>query len=273
MGGGEDDGYAAKQAQTEQEKQRARALLNAQFGIADETVRTPPTREAFMKSGGQQFMFTGGEGGAEVPIGPAEDTFDEAGYNAALDLSKQGAANAGARDSLYQTVRDNTFNAGKRRLDEQKTDAGRKLKFELFARGLNGGSEDINQNALLGRTYSDGLLDLGGKADAARARFQGDDENTRLSLLQSIDAGMDQGSAVSSAINSMKVNADKAAAEATGTTLGDLFSNTGLIYNQSQAAKGKAAGSEWWNTYGSGLGKKGAASGVNGITTSLPGER
>ena len=169
-----------------------------------------------------------------------------------------------SRDSLYQSVRDNAYNAGKRRLDEGRDEAGRNLKFELFAKGLNGGSEDINQNAKLGRTYSGGLIDLGGRADAAKADFQGQDESARLGLLQSIDAGVDQGSALSSAINQQQNNANKAAAEATGTTLGDLFSTGGEFYNQSQYRKGKQAGTEWWNNYSGG---KSPSSGSSGTVT------
>lgn len=161
-------------------------------------------------------------------------------------------SNAASRDALYGTIRDNAFAAGKRGLDETKTNAERNNKFELFARGLNGGSEDIDQNALLNRTYNQGLLDLGAKADAAKTSFKSNDEATRLNLLQSIDAGMDQSSALSSAVNQMKNASDQAAADAQGTTLGNLFDSANLIYSQSQARKGKQDAIDWWNTYNTG---------------------
>lgn len=249
--GGGDGGAQARQQQTEQSKQAARDRLNAQFGIGDPvsvvdrskytTKGTPSTEGSWVPDGGST------DWKRWVPMTEAgPDIFDQAGYDKEVSSL---TGNKAARDTLYQTVRDNAYNAGKRGLDEQREDAGRKLKFELFAKGLNGGSEDINQNALLGRTYSQGLMDLGAKADAAKANFKGNDETTRLGLLQSIDAGMDQGSALSSAIQQMQVNGDRATAEAQGTTLGDLFANTGLIYNKSQAAQGKQAGTEWWNNY------------------------
>lgn len=199
----------------------------------------------------------GGDGGAQARQQATEDKKQAArealnrqfGVFADDANDAEAAAAKQARDSLYQTVRDDTYNAGKRGLDESRDQAARKTKFELFARGLAGGSEDINQNALLGRTYSQGLIDLGSKADQAKAQFRGDDEQARLALLQSIDAGMDQGSATSSAMNQMKINSDRAAASAQGTSLGDLFANAGLIYGQSQAAKGKADGTAWWNNY------------------------
>lgn len=156
-------------------------------------------------------------------------------------LGDQATSNKTARDAIYQQIRDNSFTAGRRSLDERKTTAARQNKFALFAQGLNGGSEDIDQNAMLQRTYNQGLIDLGAKADAAKADIQGSDEQTRLGLLQSIDNGMDQGSALSSALGQMKVNADRASAQAQANTVGDLFGDAGLLYTQSQAAKGRAA--------------------------------
>lgn len=295
-GGGDNGDYERKQAQTEARKQAARNALNYQFGIGNDpgVYEEPAATGSFagipLASGADRapnpgdfrtLLTTpqdqphsdegwGDQGGQYAP--------DEAGYQqakTAYDAKQAEKAaratainpNAGKRDILYQTVRDNAYTSGKRGLDEQRDEATRKLKFELFAKGLAGGSEDINQNALLGRTYSNGLLDLGGKADAAKAQFRGNDESTRLGLLQSIDAGMDQGSALSSAINQLQVNGDRAAAEAQGTTLGDLFANTALISNQSQYRQGKQAGTEWWNNYNpsSTRGSKAATGSITGV--------
>lgn len=153
----------------------------------------------------------------------------------------EAAANKAALDTLYSKVRGDAYAAGKTRLDESKGTAQRNLKFELFARGLNGGSADVDQNALLGRTYTQGLTDLGAKADDTATQLKSDDEAARLGLLQSIDNGMDQQSAISSAIGQMKNSADRAASAATGTNLGDLFGNAGLLYQDAQYAKGKAS--------------------------------
>lgn len=270
MGGGDGDGGAQeRQAATEASKQAARDALNLQFGIGSDVAA--PERSAFIRrttpsvgqpGGDPTYQEWGGtaEGGAYSGsnpsgylFGPATaapvDEFDQSGYESAVAKQNSAKAAGAGRNALYQTVRDNAYNSGKRGLDESRDEAARKTKFELFARGLNGGSEDVNQNAMLGRTYNQGLIDLGAKADLAKSQFRGNDEQTRLGLLQSIDAGMDQGSAASSAMEQMRVNADRASAEAQGTSLGDLFANTGLIYNKGQAAQGKAAGTEWWNNY------------------------
>lgn len=233
-GGGGDNSFADQQASDDAKKQRARDQLNASFGVSS----------------------------ASAPVQDAE--FDA--------LNERARNNAAARDQLYSTVRTNAFDAGKRALDEQKTQAGRDLRFELFAKGLNGGSVDVDQNAALGRTYDRGVLDLGAKADSVSADMRGADEQTRLGLLQSIDAGMDQGSATSSAISQMRVNADKAAASAQGTAVGDLFAGGGAIYNQSVQRRQRQQGQHDFLTQLTAMRSGGStgtrASGSNGTITS-----
>lgn len=188
-------------------------------------------------------MSGGGGGGGDSRRQQAELEARKAAGRSALNQAfgigddSTAAANKAARDELYSSVRQNAFDAGKRRLDESQTDAKRNLKFELFAKGLGGGSVDVDQNALLDRTYNQGIIDLGAKADTVRNNMRSSDESTRLNLLQSIDAGMDQGSALSSAIAQMRNASDAAAAEATGATVGDIFSDAGLLYTDSVKRK------------------------------------
>lgn len=258
-GGGGDNGYEQRQQKIETNKQVARNALNALFGVpagdtsslAASLVGDAPDRSKFFFDPTPARTVTIGENTDEyIPASPG--LADEASYRAALDDYNARVAgkaaelrtNAADRNSLYEGVRNNAFTAGKRKLDEDQQDAARKLKFELFATGQNGGSGDVDENARLRRTYDQGLIDLGGKADAAKADFRNADEQTRLQLLQSIDNGMDQGSALAQATQSMQTAADKAAADATGTALGDLFTNAGLLYDQSQYAKGRMAGQQ-----------------------------
>lgn len=255
-GGGGDGGYSARQAQQEAEKQKARDALNLMFGVAP-TGGAAPTREQFMKRPGAGGMMLGGFSGNRWEDGQLQQDgpiLDEAGYNAAMEAWKsrgsEAEKNKAGRDALYQGIRDNAFTAGKRGFDEMRDRAARDLRFSLFAQGLNGGSVDVDENSLLGRTYDKGLLDLGARADAARTEFANSDEQTRLGLLQSIDAGMDQGSALSSALNQMKLNSDRAAASAQGTALDDLFASAGLLYTKSNAARGRQAADDYfYNQY------------------------
>lgn len=239
-GGGGGDDYRRQQAETEAKKQAARDALNKMFGVGpglteEQQAKTGSAMESAISEGldaafpGSRNSFVSRLVGSvpSMALGPARQ-------------DPEVAANKAAREALYTKVRDDAFTAGKRGLDEGRDTAARDLKFELFAKGLNGGSVDVDQNALLGRTYNQGLLDLGAKADAAKADMRSNDESTRLGLLQSIDAGMDQGTALSSALNQMSVNNDRAAAGAAGTSLGDLFTDGAALYNASQARKGKS---------------------------------
>lgn len=242
MGGGGED-FGAQQAAAEAKKQQARDALNLQFGVAPSTT-TPIDRNLFTTP--SQHLLQPGDTYIDTPA-----TFDQGGYDAAVaaqsNLGADAAKTAAARESLYSTVRNDAFDAGKRKLDESKDSAARDLRFTLFGQGLNGGSADIDQNAQLGRTYDQGVLDLGGKADAAAAGLRSNDEQTRLGLLQAIDSGLDQGSAISSSLNQLKVNSDQATAAGQGTDVGDLFANAGLLYTKSQAARGATAAQQWWN--------------------------
>jgi len=253
-GGGGDDGYAQKQQQTENKKAAARNALNAAFGIAPTVApssadfQVPNQRKSWNFNPLQGFVpdsltkynpageWTGGGTDPGMSTDPTSYGGAMGGYQ--RDLA-EAAKNKTARDTLYSTVRDNAFTAGKRGFDERKTNAARDNKFALFAQGLQGGSVDVDQNALIDRTYKQGLLDLGGKADAARTDLRNSDEQSRLQLLQSIDAGMDQSSALSSALGQLQVNSEKAYSNAQGTNIGDLFGDAGLLYTKSQAARGR----------------------------------
>lgn len=283
-GGGGDGGYAAKQQQVENQKASARAALNALFGVAPTTA--PNEADYQVPNSGSSWKFSPLQGFVPTSISkynPADKwlngsddlgtSTDPTTYGGAVSIynkaATDAAANKTARDAIYQQIRDNAYSAGKRAIDERKTTAARQNKFALFAQGLNGGSEDIDQNALLDRTYNQGLIDQGAKADAAKADIQSNDEQTRLTLLQSIDNGMDQGSALSSALGQMKVNADRASAQAQGQNVGDLFGDAGLLYMNSQAAKGRAAARYAYpNLFSTGAKPASMGSGSGGIITS-----
>lgn len=236
MGGGGDGGFAKAQAGQEQAKQRARYALNSVFGVAPGEAPNP------------------------------DDFYDRPSYQKSLkayqDALPDVGKNKAAIEALYSGVRDNAFGAGKRGLDENYERAARDNKFALFAQGLNGGSVDVDESALLRRTLDTGLLNLGAKADAAKADFRGNDEQTRLGLLQSIDAGMDQGSALTSALNQMRINSDRATSQAQGTDIGNLFEGAGLLYTKSQAARGQQAARDWWGSNYAPRGRSGSSTGI-----------
>jgi len=255
MGGGGDGGFGERQDEQDRKKQAARNAVNVAFGVA-------PTGSTVRRED-----FTSNVANPDGSGNTSETLFDQAGYDAAVAAeAAQGAdslKNKSALDALYGKTRDQAFASGERRINEANTTAKRDLKFELLARGLNGGSVAVDQGSLLQRKYDEGKLDLGGKADSATASLRAGDEGARLQLLQSIDNGMDQGSALSSALAQMKNNADKAGAEALGTNVGDIFLNAGLLYDQGRRARGEQRANDWMSQYTNNVGRaRGAPAGI-----------
>lgn len=258
MGGGGGTDYSAVQAKQDAQKQSARDNLNALFGIAPTGGAPAATGVTPGSAVGPRGVLTGINAGKLADDAAATSAYDQ---NTAT-----AATNKTARDALYDTVRSDAYTAGKTALDDTRTSAARNNKFALFAQGLNGGSQDVDESALLGRTYDQGLLDLGAKADLAKTGLQSSDESARLGLLQSIDNGMDQGSAMSSALEQMKNGVNLAEASAEGTNLGDLFGGAGLLYTKSNAARGGQDGSAYFNQLLQGARLSGG-SGNGGIVT------
>ena len=264
MGGGGDGGYGERQDALERKKQTARDALNMRFGIGPSATGSTVDRSRFV------IPANGGGGVDDGGTPGTPEGFDQTGYDAAMGgmagMGDEAARNKTALDALYSGVRTNAFTAGRRRVDDQKNNASRDLRFELFSRGLNGGSVDIDQNALLGRTYTQGLTDLGARADATATQLRANDESTRVGLLQSIDNGMDQGSAISSAINQLKNNADRAGSEATGMNIGNLFGDAGLLYERGRRAQGEQSAAQMFRgQYGGQYGGRGSASSRTGV--------
>jgi hypothetical protein len=123
MGGGGDDGYEKRQQNTEQSKAGA-AALNALFGTGPSAVEqaqlVAPDRSRFTTQAVSGHAMPVSEN-AEMWVPDTTESFDQPGFDQATaeyqrqaGLGAQAQDNAQARDSLYQTVRDNAFTAGKR---------------------------------------------------------------------------------------------------------------------------------------------------------------
>ena len=247
-GGGGDGGYGARQDADEARKAAARARINELFGIstpapAAATSAQPigPTTllsRGFSPEMGDDDRFFQPE--APAPQQPAGSDLVGPATPSAAETNRRGL------EALYGKVRDDAFTAGTRALDEQRGDRQRNLRFELFARGLRGGSADIDQNARLDRAYTEGRARLGANADGLVSNLRANDEQTRLGLLQSIDSGMDQGSALSSALAQLRNNSDRATAEAQGQAFGDLLGTGADFYAGSQRARGQQRAQQFW---------------------------
>lgn len=252
-GGGGDGGYSAQQAEQESRKQAARDAVNRIFGIGGNVVtKTPIYGEGpvdplvkFNDAGEMGGSFSYGSGTAPV-----------IGYNETTDTAATDAANA--RQAGYDRLKTSVYDLNKKKLDTDRTDAARALKFALLRSGNSGGGLDIDQNNLLQRKTDQGIIDATNAADAAALSAKTGDEKSRLDLLSRIDAGMDQGSAVQGAANQLQSSTDAALANAKGNLIGNVFDNAGLLY---QVGSGNTGYADGMNAY---LRRKGG--GVGGVS-------
>jgi len=229
-GGGGDGGYAAQQAAQESRKQAARDAVNRIFGVGQATQRTPIYGEPVMQE-------VGAEGGGTVMI-PGDRPI--IGYNETQDAELAKAA--ADRQAGYDRVKSATYDLNKNKLDTDRTNAARELKFALLRTGNSGGGLDIDQNNLLQRKTDEGIIQSTNSADAAALQAKTGDERSRLDLLSRIDAGMDQGSAIQGAQNQLQSSSDAALAQAKGNVIGNVFQNAGLLYDSAAGGQGYANG-------------------------------
>ena len=152
-------------------------------------------------------------------------------YNTASQAYQRGAA-LRSRNQLYDTVSNDTYNFHKQRLDDGRDLAERSLRFQLARQGQFGGSLDVDQNGELAKGYNNGLVDARNLADAARNEALARDDQTRIDLINRINAGMDEGSAIASAGSQMQSNINQARDNALSQSLGDAFGNIALLKKQ-----------------------------------------
>lgn len=247
MGGGGDGGFGERQAAQDKSRAEARAAINALFGISTPAPSVAPSAPAQRQGTMNRYQMN-----RERLLGPGagepEAPQEEGRQSIPFQPSDEAATNKAGLETLYGKIRGDAFNAGLRGLDEQKSDADRRLKFELAARGTRGGSADRDANARLFRAYNQGRMDLGTRADSIATNMRANDEQTRINLLQGIESGIDQGTAVSSALNQMRTNADRAQQEAQGGVFGNMLGSAADIYAGNQRARGQQQGQQWWQT-------------------------
>lgn len=154
--------------------------------------------------------------------------------------------NGANRDTMYNDQKSAVYDLNKAEVDRQAAVAERANRFGLARSGLVGGSADVDSNAELNRRTNEGLIRTGGIADQSAADLKLQDEKTRANLISMAQSGIDTGSAATMALNGLSVNADQAAAQRNGATIGSLFGDLSQAYLVNQQAGGVA------NAYGLG---------------------
>lgn len=147
---------------------------------------------------------------------------------------------ANNRENLYKEQREAVFDLNSNEVERQAEEAARMNRFGLARTGLMGGSVDIDTNADLNRRTNEGLLRAGGIADASAAELKTQDERTRSNLISLAQSGIDTGSAATMALQGLGVNADQAASQRAGASIGGLFNDLSQAYLYNQAGKGRA---------------------------------
>jgi len=219
--GSSGDGGAADRAAAETSRTaKAVQALNRLFGIA-----TPGadgvSRESFVtKSTGKD--------------GTVNSKLDEAGYNAAVTTAKDAVTKTAAgREQLYGKIGNDATNAALLDLNKERKTTERDLGFMLARAGLTGGSRDIDVNREILDTNQQGILKASNLGLSVANNARSSDDKTRVSLIDSIRTGLDQGSALQQSYEGMANNSRRAQDEANATSLVGFFD---ALKNQQQQA-------------------------------------
>ncbi len=157
---------------------------------------------------------------------------------------------AAARQSIYDTTKEDTRQYLNNQLETNKADALRQLNFQKARQGIIGSSQANDIDSQFQKKYDEGLLQVANKADEAATGLRTNDEQTRLNLIAKVVAGMDQGSAAQNAISALQTNADSAKQAAYNTQMANVFSDLLNGYNTSQYNSGVAAAKNGSNSTG-----------------------
>lgn len=126
--------------------------------------------------------------------------------------------------------------------NRQKTIADRNLKFSMARSGLTGGAASVDAGRTLRDDYTRGILDSEQRVQGGLADLQGQDQASRLSLIQLANAGTDATSGAANAAAAMRSNIAGAQAQGRTQGLGDIFGNTADIYKNQQLAAERRRG-------------------------------
>jgi len=125
------------------------------------------------------------------------------------------------------------------RLNRDKQQADRDVRFAMARNGLAGGSADVDANRALSEKYQEGVLEATRTAMGRGAQLRSQDQQAQQNLIALAQSGMDATTAAQQASESMRVNLANAKADMGQQTFGDMFSQFADLYKNSQEQKGK----------------------------------
>lgn len=165
--------------------------------------------------------------------------FNKAGYDKAVadaqaEADRKNKEAQASREGLYSKIGEDTTNNALVDLNKDRSITERDLGFMLARQGLSGGSRDVDVNRDILDTYQQGVLKASNMGTQASNDARSADDQTRVKLIQSIQAGLDEGSAMQQAYEGMRNNARASQDQANMATLSGFFDT--LINQQKNAA-------------------------------------
>lgn len=180
----------------------------------------------------------GGDGGAAAREAERQARVDAAtaAVNSLFGIGDDAAL--AQRNQIYDTVRGDTRGYFSKQLEEDRAAAARELGFMKARSGQVGSSAATDLDTEFNRRYDRGLLDVANRAESAATGLRAADEQARLGLIGRVSAGMDQGSATSSALSQLQSNLDAARSNASYGRLANVFADLIGLNNMAQTQAG-----------------------------------
>ena len=110
------------------------------------------------------------------------------------------------RDAQYAGHKANVYGLNKTAIDKSYGDAQRNLTFSLARNGLSNSSVGADKKSDLLTNFNDNIQRANDMSDSAMNTLKTNDERTRQNMVGSVQSGLDQTQAVSSALNNMNLN-------------------------------------------------------------------
>jgi hypothetical protein len=130
-------------------------------------------------------------------------------------------------------------------VNRQQTDAERNNRFALARNGQTGSSVAIDSGRRLGEDYTRALLDAERLAHGDEANLRGQDEQSKLSLIQMAMSGADATTGVTNAQSALRNNLLSSQSGNGVKALGDIFKQYTDFYRQSVENKAKRKGEQF----------------------------
>lgn len=144
-----------------------------------------------------------------------------------------------ARDEAITNYRSSVEQVNLDKLQRDREEAARKLKFGLARTGQLGGSTDIFKTGKLSERYNEGVLRASQIAEESAARLRAQDEQAKQSLIAQAQGGMDVALAQQQALRAAQENLSAIRDTAPVASLDNLFADIATAQIAAQQAAGQ----------------------------------